>query len=105
MLKNTNYKDIELLSEEVHKAWMAEKFKQGFHAPDNCNSMLHDAYKEYGPDYMKAPPKEPKFYKWCEKCHTDLYPYQELPDNIKEYDRVTVAAVLQALNKVKGYNF
>jgi hypothetical protein len=44
--------------------------------------------------------EDEKFVKKCEKCHTDLYPYSELPENIKEYDRVTVRAVLHAIEKV-----
>lgn len=89
MLKHTDYETIEKLSEEVHNAWLGEKAKQGFHAPANCTRV-----------------KEPqKFIKYCNYCHTDMYPYNELPDNIKEYDRVTVVAVLEALNKVKDYSF
>jgi len=96
MLKNTSFKDIEKLSEEVHNSWMAEKFKQGFHSPDNC--------KTFNPNNMEHYYRD-KFEKHCDKCHTDMYPYDELPDNIKEYDRVTVIAVLEALNKTKGYSF
>ena len=29
--------------------------------------------------------------------HPDMLPYQELPENVKEYDRVTVRRVLEAL--------
>ncbi|MGE5423388.1 MAG: hypothetical protein ACM3QW_08995, partial [Ignavibacteriales bacterium] len=43
---------------------------------------------------------DPKFLKRCEKCHTDMYPYEELPENVKDYDRVTVKAVLQAIDKL-----
>ena len=70
----------EKLSEKVHDAWMKEKAAQGFHAPNDCPNMgkLSTAM--------------------CEKCHTDMYPYEELPENIKDYDRVTVNAVLQALD-------
>lgn len=87
------YQKIEELSEEVHNAWMKEKLAQGFHAPVDCSqkgllnlpdeSMFH------------------KFEKLCPKCHTDLYPYSELPENIKEYDRVTVRAVLGAIQKIE----
>lgn len=41
-----------------------------------------------------------KFQVFCDKCHTDLYPYTELPEHIKEYDRVTVRRVLQALGEL-----
>ena len=78
---------IEKLSEEVHNAWMKEKIEQGFHAPNDCPAL------QDGDTYQK-------FKRYCEKCHTDLYPYPELPENIKEYDRVTVRAVLDALTKL-----
>jgi|GEM_PF-5197606 len=74
---------IEELSEQVHNAWMDEKRKQGFHSPQEC--------KNYGGIVFK---------KWCDRCHTDLYPYASLPENIKEYDRVTVRSVLNAIKKV-----
>ena len=35
---------------------------------------------------------------FCGKCHKDLIPYDELPDDIKEYDRVTVRQVLDGLD-------
>ena len=66
----------EKLSEKVHDAWMKEKSAQGFHAPsyhkDGCSS--------------------------CTKCHTDMIPYSDLAENIKDYDRITVNTVLQALD-------
>lgn len=37
--------------------------------------------------------------------HPDMIPYENLEENIKEYDRVTVRTVLLALNKTRGYNF
>ena len=83
--------NLELLSEEVHKAWMDEKISQGFHAPAQCP--LHDSS-----DDKRSQPN--KFTKICGKCHTDLYPYDELPEHVKEYDRVTVKAVLRALEKL-----
>lgn len=104
MLKNTSYSDIEKLAKEVHNAWMAEKFKQGFHAPVNC-----DSYKVGLPCFTKAgfadSEERTKFQRHCKMCHADMYQYEELPDNIKEYDRVTVIAVLEAMNKIKGYRF
>lgn len=47
---------------------------------------------------------------WAEKIrqgvtdHADMIPYNDLAENIKEYDRATVRTVLLALNK-QGYNF
>ena len=84
---------IEELSEEVHNAWMKEKLSQGFHKPDDCeiyNRGIHPAKQT----------DEEKFKRHCSKCHPDLYTYPELPDNIKEYDRVTVRAVLSAIEKI-----
>jgi predicted nucleic-acid-binding Zn-ribbon protein len=85
--KNT----IEFVSEKVHNAWMDERIKQGFHAPADCplmEGMLLD--------------KSRKFKPRCVKCHSDLYPYSELPETIKDYDRVTVVAVLNAVNYFEG---
>jgi hypothetical protein len=84
---------LELLSEQVHNALMEEKLAQGFHAPNECD--VNRQIQEAG-----YPPKKDKFEKLCKKCHTDLYPYSELPENIKEYDRVTVRAVLSAIKKL-----
>lgn len=73
---------IEQLSEIVHDSWMEEKKKQGFHSPIDCKEK-----KEWGG----------KFTRKCSKCHTDMYPYFELPDNVQNYDRVTVKGVIKAL--------
>lgn len=82
---------IEYLSEQVHNAWWDEKKKQGFHAPDDCKCYDPDDVKHYYWD---------KFETHCSKCHTDMYPYDELPENIKDYDRVTVKAVLGILGEI-----
>lgn len=87
--------NIESIAEEVHNAWMKEKLEQGFHAPNDCPS---NKMAQPCSNLMKIG----KFDKHCLKCHTDLYPYSELPDNIKEYDRVTVRAVLSAIKKLEG---
>lgn len=77
---------IERLSEEVHNAWLVEKTKQGFHAPYECPK--------------RAPMQLKKFIQYCNRCHTDMYSYDELPENIKEYDRVTVRTVLKAIDEL-----
>jgi hypothetical protein len=82
------YDNLEKLASEVHKAWWKEKEKQGFHSVLDC------------PDYIDK--IDDKFVKICEKCHTDMYPYDELPDNVKEYDRVTVRTVLAAIKNLKN---
>ena len=71
---------IELLSEKVHNAWMKEKEAQGF---------------SYGKDYDKE-----------KKKHPDMLPYNKLKEEVKEYDRATVRAVLQAQKELQGkYNY
>jgi len=74
---------LEFLAEQVHNSWWEEKKKQGFHAPVDCVNFRGD-----------------KFAKHCDKCHADMYPYDELADNIKEYDSVTVRTVLDAIEKL-----
>jgi hypothetical protein len=83
--------DIEFLSEQVHNAWWEEKKRQGFHAPLEC------------PDYVMGGKISVnfKFNKLCDRCHTDCYPYSELPEHIKGYDRVTVRTVLEAIKKME----
>lgn len=76
---------IDELSSEVHDAWWEEKLRQGCHAPADC---------------PQAQAPYHKFNKNCDKCHPDMYPYEQLPENIKEYDRVTVRAVLSSLSKL-----
>ena len=72
----------EAIASKVHDAWWAEKVKQGFHAPNECNEF------RFG---------KGKFETTCSKCHGDMYPYEGLPEHIKEYDRVTVKSVLTAI--------
>jgi hypothetical protein len=87
MDKNTN-ELIEKLSSKVHDAWWEEKKRQGFHPPSN-----HEGDGKYNPACDK-------FYKTCNRCHTDMYPYDELPEHVKEYDRVTVRAILKAIDEL-----
>jgi hypothetical protein len=68
-------KNIEELAEAVHISWMDEKIIQGFHSTDECDTP-----------------------RYCDRCHADLMPYSQLADNIKEYDRVTVRAVIDAIS-------
>ena len=80
---------IEFLSEQVHNAWWDEKKRQGFHAP-----IEHDATPLDQTVIVNL------FEKKCDKCHTDMYPYKMLPENIKDYDRVMVKTVLDAIEKL-----
>jgi len=83
---------IETLSEKVHNAWWNEKIKQGFHSPLECNELSEGNAQD-----EEAFHNQQKFTKHCEWCHTDMYPYSELAEHTKEYDRVTVRAVIKAL--------
>ena len=66
---------VEILSEKVHNAWMEEKKAQGF---------------TYGEKYDDM-----------NKKHPDMLPYKELSEKVKEYDRVTVRAVLKAQQELR----
>lgn len=89
---------VEALASKVHDSWWEEKKKQGFHSPADCKSEHRKCY-DSSPEHGKNRFDEVlnyKTYKWCDKCHPDMYPYEELSDNVKEYDRVTVRTVLKA---------
>lgn len=62
--------DIELVSEEVHKAWMKSKKDQG----------IHSRKSEDGEELM--------------------VPYQQLSEKQKDLDRNTVKAVYAAIKKL-----
>jgi hypothetical protein len=92
-------KHKEAVAAKVHDAWWDEKKNQGFHPPIYCTSQsAKDAkaqdIRSYGHNEF------PKFHKFCDQCHTDMYPYDELPENVKDYDRVTVEAVLKAISEI-----
>lgn len=70
----------EFLAKRVHDAWMKEKASQGFHDPTTCT--------------MKS------VHAGCEKCHADMIPYEDLAENIKDYDRVTVTTVIDAIEEI-----
>lgn len=83
---------VETLSDHVHQAWMAEKLNQGF--ADHTYSCLGSA-----PEWCQT-------VSGCQRSasmhHSDMLPYAELPEHIKEYDRVTVRAVLAGIES-EGY--
>lgn len=79
--KNT----IEFAAEKVHNAWMKQEENHGRHAPINCPHV---------PDGI-VPDRNGRY---CENCHWDMYPYSELIEDHKDYDRDTVVAVLNAVN-------
>lgn len=76
---------IEKIAEKVHDSWYREKEIQGFHSPSSC------------PRFPKRFNQHSIFEKQCTRCHPDMYPYHCLPEHVKEYDRVTVRTVLDAV--------
>lgn len=87
----------EKLAEAVHDAWWKEKKAAGFHAPLDCPTL--DADDTWAKElYENAP--VPNKTRFCVECHPDMIPYSELPENIKEYDRVTVRTVLDAMGVI-----
>lgn len=93
-----NLPDVELIASKVHDAWWEEKKKNGFHAPVDC------------PDARPLPAigelerRELAFEKHCDKCHPDMYPYNELSEGVKEYDRKTVETVYNAIKEFSNNN-
>jgi hypothetical protein len=81
----------EAIAEQVHEAWAAEKQRQGF-----ANHTLDMCPDKYGRDWKASCP-------WPDiKHHGDMLPYAQLPENVKEYDRVTARAALQGIERA-GY--
>jgi hypothetical protein len=90
---------IEQLAERVHASWAAEKQRQGF--------VDHPFQRDTS--HSGQPMK-------CAQCgglqrigshpdnnhHPDMLPYADLAENVKEYDRATVRAVLDAIHQA-GY--
>ena len=92
---------VERISEKVHDAWAVEKRSQGFHAPNECESEHRKSYqvadqkkKDRFDDHFDS-----KTFEWCDECHSNLYPYGELPEDAKDYDRVTVRRVLEIIDE------
>jgi len=91
--------NLEFLADKVHMAWWREKDRQGFHSPNRCQSENHLSFitSDWKDKDRFEDHNNPKFYKWCPNCHPDMYPYRELSENVKEYDRTTVRTVLEAI--------
>lgn len=89
----------EAIAEKVHDAWWAEKGRQGFHSPENC---ITQSAKDCKAQDIKSLGHYPflKFHKFCPKCHADMYSYSELQEHVKDYDRVTVDAVIKAIEEL-----
>ncbi len=82
----------ENISANVHDAWWLSKVEQGFHAPVDCTLRLYEPIEDENEEILRE--------RFCEKCHPDMVPYNKLPENIKDYDRVTVDAVLKAIEQI-----
>jgi hypothetical protein len=85
---------IELLAEDSHKGWAEEKQRQGY--ADHVFRFV--GRTRHGEEFCGAD----GCFKPKAKHHTDMLPYAELPEHIKEYDRVTVRGVLAGIAR-HGY--
>jgi hypothetical protein len=76
---------FEKIAEAVHIGWMDEKQRQGF---------ADHAWSGYACEACGCP-------RACglphTKHHADMLPYADLPENVKDYDRATVRAVLSGI--------
>lgn len=88
---------FERLSERVHIGWMQEKQRQGFadHVWVYDITLMGDpragdcfTFSEDGRRCRVSP----------DKHHADMLPYVDLAEHVKEYDRATVRAVLDAMD-------
>lgn len=91
---------IEMLSEKVHAGWAEEKQRQGF--ADHVFSAVYD--NDLNRVCFQPSPHGDSAYCYLpeEDHHTDMLPYADLAEHIKDYDRATVRAVLSAL-EASGY--
>lgn len=86
---------IEQLSDAVHQNWMREKQAQGFadHVTQPCT--FQDGRRRRCSTVCHA--NDAECILPADKNHTDMLPYADLPEKVKQYDRATVQAVLTAL--------
>ena len=85
---------IEKISEKVHEAWIKEKEKQGFSAPIKaCSRCGVDSMSLIEHDHQRC-----RMCNYEQKTHKDMIPHEELAENIKNINRSTVRAVLQAMD-------
>lgn len=89
---------IERLSDRAHQAWVAEKLQQNFADHAWSADVKHTITGvQDGVMLLRAVCQVDGCEIPKEKHHPDMRPYADLPDHVKEYDRVTVRAVLDAL--------
>lgn len=86
---------FERIAEQVHRSWMDEKVRQGFADHRFTGQVLIDNGQRLGvhPEFCGVP--------GCKKMmsdhHEDMRPYADLTENVKDYDRATVRAVLAGI--------
>jgi hypothetical protein len=87
-----NAETFERIAEHVHIGWMQEKQRQGFadhvYHPVTTVNLFVDRCGIHG----CLMPNEPN------RHHDDMLPYADLAENVKEYDRATVRAVLAGID-------
>lgn len=97
---------VEELAKEVHNSWWQEKRRQGYvdYNLEECPICGSEIMVLGLPqsDVARCYSNSCEFSRATRK---DMIPYEELAENIKELDRVTVRAVLLALNNRRGYHF
>lgn len=98
---------IEEIAEDVHRGWMEEKQRQGFadHVWPTNPEMI--AVSLIGVDGRGRPHHAKTCVQYAclqlqDKHHPDMLPYEDLAENVKEYDRATARAVFSGL-KHRGY--
>ncbi len=80
---------VDQIADKVHQAWMAEKIAQGY--------ADHVMRWDCGLTSINGEPYTATCMIPVEKHHPDMLLYQDLSESVKEYDRVTVRAVLYAI--------
>lgn len=73
---------IERASEAAHNAWLAEKLRR-----------LREAYPNISPHLLTWP---------NERGFEQLKPWAEIPDDVKEFDRIVIRACLQAIEDTRS---
>jgi len=74
--------DREMQGRIMHESWTRTKRAQGFHHQSECYAM--DRYESNGP---------------CPKCHSDLIPWEQLPEGQKDINRHAFDDVLAWLKE------
>jgi hypothetical protein len=72
--------DPEVAGRIMHDSWAGTKRAQGYHHQSECYAM--DRYESNGA---------------CPKCHSDLIPWEQLPEGQKDINRHAFDALLKAL--------